>query len=442
MERNVIVEGKPRVGWFIDGLPDTPEIAAMLQDTGKQILLSLPTKGMGGPDPYRRWFMANTTHFRDDPDRTRHSYQPPRVMIFRDNDGPVVLVGCHAAGMSSSLDAGIGRIVPNFAVLGGRNLKYDKINGLRTELPSLALWSEQQSVHTRPQNDPDGRVQRVEVLLDAPSEIPLARRMNLTLRPTWRTSRPDKIGTFAAHDVVQLATSSSRPASWEDHLHAHVAIRELLVLAAWRNFGFLRVEVNRTDDPERLLSGKPIGPRWAEVATHRIPMHKEWSKSPQFLFTYSDIGTRGVRRWLKLRSHFARAMQPLVGIADEESAHFETRMVHSGIALEALGYQIAADRSGKNRQLTYMDALQVVLDDMAHVPLHDQEDWKQRARDCYMAVKHPDNPLPDSLVLANTQRENLLVLRVWLASRLGCPKAIIERHLPLDPLSNEYVLIG
>lgn len=419
----------------------------MLQDTGEQIELNVPTKGLGGHrgDPYYRWFMAGA-RFGDDPDQTKYSYKPPRVVMFMDNDGPVVLVGCRAAGIRSNVGAGSGTIIPNFAVLSGRNLKYDKINGLRSELPGLAVWSEQRSVHTEPKPDPDGRVQRVEVSLSSPPQIPIARTMNLMLRPTWRTSYPDNIGTFAAHDIVELETTSKRPRTWEDHLDGHIAIRELLVLAAWRHFGFYRLRVNRTDDPERLLSGDEIGPRWAEVATHRLRKHQAWTQSPRFLFTFNDIGPVGVRRWLIVRSHFARGMQPLVGIADQSDAFWETRMVQSGIALEALGYQLEVDRGGAdldNRgQLSYLKALDVVLDDMSFIPLDDPEDWKRRSRDCYMGVKHADNGLPDSLVLANTLRQNLLVLRIWLASRLGCPKAILEHRIKLDPQTNEYVSLG
>ena len=446
MSDNLLVERTPRLGWLFDGNPDTPEIAVMLQNTGDQIVLTVPTKGRTDRrnDAYFRWFRAGT-RFGDDPDRTKYSYGPPRVLMFQDNEGTAVLVGCRAVGGTSNLSAGVGHIVPNFAVLGGQSLKYSKINGLRSELPGLALWSGQQSVHTASKKDPGGRVKKVEVLLDSPPEIALSHRMNLALRPTWRTSYPDNIGTFAAHDVVEVATTTKQPRVWEEHLEGHIAVRELLVLAAWRNFGFLHLSVNRIDDPQRVLSGDPVGPRWAEAVTHLLHKHEAWSRNPRFLFTFHDIGVRGVRRWLKLRSHFARAMQPLVAIADQKAAFWETRMVQSGIALEALGYQIEVDRGGKNLdkrgQLNYMDALQIILDDMTCVPIDDPDDWKERSRDCYMGLKHPDRGLPDSLVLANTLRENLFILRVWLAARLGCPKATLVGRMDGDPLSKKYVLL-
>ena len=38
MGDNVLVEGNPRLGWFGDGDPETPEMAVMLQNTGEQIV--------------------------------------------------------------------------------------------------------------------------------------------------------------------------------------------------------------------------------------------------------------------------------------------------------------------------------------------------------------------------------------------------------------------
>lgn len=447
MAENVLVEGKPRLGWLFDGDPDTPELAVMLQDTGKQVVLTVPTKGIRGfrEGRYEQWFMPASRH-GDDPDWSSDAYKPPPVLMFQDNEGSVALVGCRATGFKSSLSAGSGLVVSNFAILGATHLGYGKINGMRSELPGLALWSGQRSVHKKTERDAEGRVQKVDLSLDSPPQIPLSKALNFMLRPTWRTSNPDNIGTFAAHDVVELQTTAKRARPWENHLNQHIAMRELLVLAAWRHFGFRGLSVNREDDPERSLSGDPIAPRWADVVTHRLQDHQPWTQDPRFLFTFSDIGTTGVRHWLKLRSRFTRAIQPLLAVADQADAFWETRMTQSGIALEALGYQIDIDYGGghldKRGQLPYKKALDVILRDMSCVPLDDTEDWKQRSHDCYMSIKHPDRTWPDALVLANTLRQNLLVLRVWLASRLGCPEAQLKQTIENDPLSSEYVMLG
>lgn len=412
----------------------------MLQNTGKRIVLTLPIKRLDREDPYFRWF-GRGINFGDDPSRTKFSYKPPSVLLFQDERGDVVLVGCQPVGMSSNLAVGAGRIVPNFAVMGGQSLKYERINGLRAEIPGLAQWTRIKSVQTTPTTDKDGRVQRVDVKLDSPPAIRLSRSMNLTLLPSWRTSYPDKVGTFAAHDVVQLQTEKRRVTSWEEHLDGHLGLRDLLVVSAWHPFGFSRLWAHRDDDPETVLSGDLIGPRWAEAITYRLRQHVDWVKDPRFLFTFDDVGTAGVHRWLKLRRQYIRAIQPLIAIADRKDAFWETRMVQSGIALEALGYQLAVD-SGRNpsKKVTYKTALDHLLDDLVYNPISDVEDWKGRSTACYMGVKHADRSLPDSLVLANTLRENLLLLRLWIAGRLGVGSATLQARLRLDPHSNEYVV--
>jgi hypothetical protein len=444
MGKNELIEGQPRIGWLADGNPDTPHVAVMLNDDGRQVSLTVPYRQIDPNDQYHRWFASNV-NFADDPDRTKHSYAPPSSIIFQDQDGLVVLVGCRAAGWKSNFSIGSGQIVANFAVLGGKNFKFEKLNGLRTEIPGLAQWSGQKSVDVKPILDSDSRFKRLEINLEAAPEVPLSPKMNLLLLPNWRTSEPDQIGTFATHDVVQIQTSSKRPVSWEEHLDGHLALRDLLVISGWRKFGYSRVEANRADNPEKAMSGKVFGPKWSEVVTHRLHRQSDLDARPRYLFEFKDIGAQGVRRWIKVRAHFERTVQPLIGIVDQEDAFLETRMTQSGIALEALGYQLEVDSGGhgfnKLGQITYREALKKILADMKFVPLSDPDAWIERSRTCYMGVKHADNLLPDQLTLANTLRENLQVLRYWIAGRLGCRKSQLQKSAGTDPLSNKYVLL-
>src|SRR5699024_6758558 len=132
MAKNELVVGEPRLGWFIDGNEETDSVAVMLRDTGTTIELVVPLRDMfGRNDPYARWW-SRGVEFGDDPERSKHSYRPPKVLLMRDYIGYVVLVGCRAANWSRNLRVGQGHIVANYAVLGGQSLKYDKINGLRS----------------------------------------------------------------------------------------------------------------------------------------------------------------------------------------------------------------------------------------------------------------------------------------------------------------------
>ncbi|WP_423464211.1 hypothetical protein ACO229_06555 [Promicromonospora sp. MS192] len=443
MGSNELVVGEPRLGWFVDGNPDTEHVAVMLRDTGTAIELQVPLKDMyEDGDSYSRWF-ARGISFGDDPGRTKYSYAPPRVVQFEDSSGTVTLVGCRAAGSWSNFNVGRGRIVANYAVLGGKSLRLEKINGLRTEIPALAAWTRLSNMTVDVQRDPQGLAQSVQMRLTNAPEIRLARPMNLTMKSSWQTSKDQ--GNFTAAEGVRTTTATKEPRSWDDHIAVHGAVLDLVSIAGWRPFGFSKIQVNRADDPHRDGAGGNHGPKWSQVATHRLLKHEPWDRDPNFLFQYSEIGPRGIARWLRLRKEFGQAIGPLLNILRSEDQWSSSNVVQSGIALEALGYLIDLANGGANmnsrRQINFRPALQVVLDDMRHHPFGDTTGWIDRATDVYMSAKHPDRPQPDSLVALNTLRENLLVLRYWVAQRLGARGKSMQRALSRDPLYREWVAL-
>ena len=59
----------------------------------------------------------------------------------------------------------------------------------------------------------------------------------------------------------------------------------------------------------------------------------------KFLFYFTDIGTRGITRWLRLVTSYERGLSPFVGLLDLEGATIDALVSQLGIALEAVGYQ-------------------------------------------------------------------------------------------------------
>ena len=426
MSQNILQEGKPRIGWMIDGDHSTPEIAVMLELTEDAVQLTIPTKGLfGSEDPYTRWFGSGIL-YGDDPDRTRYRYSPPHHLLFYDHLGSVVLVGCRASASSSSSNgAGFGRIIAEYAVLGERGLDLDKINGIRTEMPGLAAWTGITSRTSAFTTDSKNHTRSFTVTMSSPDATKLSRRKNLALSPSWSTSTP-VAGTQSTRDFIQLVTATRRAEDWDEHLALHRAVQMLLSLSAWREFGYSRVEVakmrqvgSRSHQP--LATERDIA--WSEVVTHRLPKHEQWATSPRFLFRYDDIGAVGVARWLRIRDQYERAMLPLASVIGQHSMFLEAAVLQTGIAVEALGYQIASQATppklNSRGQIAYTDAMDAILADMSVIPVPDIEGWKLRSRLSYMGVKHADNRTPDMLTLANAYRENALVMRYWLAAKLG-----------------------
>ena len=459
MANNELIVGEPRLGWLIDGNPETPEAAVMLRDTGSVIELRIPLQGVFGEEgPYGRWW-SSCTMYADDPERTKYSYTPPRVMLFHDDCGVVALVGCRAGGAHKSLGAGYGVVVANYAVLGGRSLEYDKINGMRSDIPAIASWTGITSMIVKTNNDAEGLLESVQVELKRLSPVSISRTLNLAIHPLWEARQPRT--AFSARERIMLGTMVKDARSWEDHLMVHGAVWDLVSIAAWRPFTVARLEVCRRDDLVRTSGGKTE--RWSQVVTHRLPQYSDDdTRKLSFLFWYDNIGARGVKRWLHLREEYTDAFDPFLSILRSDEPWSDANVVQIGIVLEKLGYLIDIKKNegahlNRQDQLSFMKALQVILDDMPVTPFVDDDTatdnmpdnessadntsdaWKANIRAAYMGLKHADRTLPDSLDLINALRKSILVVRFWIAHQLGVRDNVLKEGRKYDPLSKPFI---
>lgn len=445
---NELLVGIPRLCHLIDGNPDTPDTVVMLQDTGDAITTTFPIAGMTSyhRGPYDRWWSPNVT-FGDDPDRTKYNYAPPPNMVVYDDAGPVALVGCHATGGSTrSFFAGKGVIVADFAVLGG-SLPYNKINGMRTTSPAYSQWARGSSIDISREPDDRGRLRSLTMTLKPSETTSLSRRLNLSMCRYW-SSTPTPEG-YDIREPLTIQTLVTKPRTWAEHLDLHIGILDLVSIAAWRNCAFQEIHVNRRDDPLRALAGNIVDPeQWLEVVSHKLPGDDLTDCRGRFLFCYEDMPQGAIDAWLRLRKGYGRALDYLMRILRSGHTWSPQSAIMSGIALEQLGYLIEVDRhqgaqlNGRG-SLSFKKALDTVLDDMKTLPsgLDDVDDWIERCRNVYMGAKHGDREEADHLTMLNTLRENLLVLRYWVAQRLGVSGKVLQQNLKWDPLRSGFTLL-
>jgi hypothetical protein len=162
------------------------------------------------------------------------------------------------------------------------------------------------------ETDDKNRVQTVKMSLSSPPAISLSRNLNTEMRMTWRTDRPT--GGFVASEAVQVQTLVKSTKTWEEHFRLHGAILELVSIAGWRPFGFSNVEVQLSVDRVKVSPTAYGEPRWLKVVDHRLPKQPEPIGDVKFLFPYREIGPRGIKRWLKLRDEYDRAIGALLSI--------------------------------------------------------------------------------------------------------------------------------
>lgn len=445
VSKNELLVGHPRLCRLIDGDPETPETEVMVEDTGSAIIVTFSIAGLAerGDGPYDRWWSQGVM-FGDDPDRKKYSYNPPSVLLVYDVDGTIALVGCRARGASSrSISAGKGVLIADFAILGARTLKYESVNAVRTESYAYRKWVEGSAIEIRREGDNVEQLRSMTLNLKHPDSIRVSRTLNMSACGTW--SITPVLGGYDVRESLFFETSVSRPRNLLEHIRMHIGVLDLVSVAAWRNCTVESMYVMRKDDPLRVLDGTSIGEQWLELVTHQLPGDDVTDCEGRFLFSYSDMAPGSIERWLRLKRNYGRALDYLLNILRSGHTWSPQSAIMSGIALEQLGYLLAVNRGdgvalNSRRQISFKSALDLVIGDMQTLPFDrsDVEDWKERCRNVYMSAKHADRDEVDHLTMLNTLRENLLVLRYWIAQRLGVNGEVLTSRLRLDPLRSGF----
>ena len=365
-------------------------------------------------------------------------------MLLYDDNGSVVLIGCRATEWKRTLNAGRGVIVADFAVIGGESLDYGKINGMRTASPAYSQWMGGSSISVNRDVDQSDRLQSLTLSLKRVEDFQVSQRFSLSARWDWRVM--PVLGGYDVRESLVFQTVVEDPREWSAHLNLHLDVLDLISIAAWKNCAFSEIYVNRRDDPEKALAGNILGVRWAEVMSRVLPGDDVSDCGKNFLFTYNDASSGVIDIWFQLKMDYGRALDYLLRILRSGHTWSPQSAVISSIALEQLGYLIEDHDNSRSHldnrgQLHFKDALGVILDDMEAIPIgcDDVEGWKERCRNVYMGAKHADREEADHLTMLNTLRENLLVLRYWIAQRLGVSGDVLERNLARDPLKSGFV---
>lgn len=439
---NELVVGEARVGrFYVDrsGLLDEG-VPCMLIDDGQQIRLKAPLDHGQISSQLGRWFNSRMMTFGDDPDRTRFDYNPPETVAFQDYEGVVVLVGCRWVGTALSGDAAEGRIVAKRAVVGARTLRYPMVNRMKCEISGLNDWAGMQGLERRVERGEDGRAESLSVVTSVDSEVILSRRLNLVASGTWRTQEATDGITIEA--PLELETSASRPRDWDEHYDLQRAVLELMEISAWRAIGIRTMSVLRTDDPERVLSGAAVGPKWCGVRSYERPFgDRSEGKRSEFLFGFTDIGPRGISRWLRVRKEFARGITQMHASLRQPGMYLEVQQVNAGSALEAIGYVLARE-SGKSERGAanekYTAKLERIRDSIPEDVIGPT--WVERSKAAFMAAKHVDADAPPFDDQMRALGENILAFRYWLGKRLGASDKALKHLLSLDPVVRRFRL--
>lgn len=422
-----------RIGFLADGDPGTQMMSALYEYDDTGVRLHVPF--WAHKDPRARWWSPASVLHTDDPDRTRYNYQPPSELDYVDDRGRVGLVGCVRGRANTGLVQGVGRgtVRAHYAVEGARSAaNYVKLNGLRSEIDGLGHWLGHSAHETSVRFTRDGKGPEITTTLKRIDDLPLARRMNL---------KGVAIGTgpggwspevsYSSRVFVETFTRS--PREWEDHVNLHTSVRNLIRVAAWRPINFQSHQaVSVSEDIDR--KGKTHH-QWLEVRTATTGIAEGvWAPSDRFLFHFSDIGTRGISRWLKLATRYERGLTPFVGLLDLEGATVDAFISQLGIALEAVGYAalIESGRSPSSANETNVSKrIEHLITEVARTLSFATTTFGQDFADSYNSVKHANRPAVAPHVKVEHFQKGVELLRVWIARRVGVAPSALAEYLEL-----------
>ncbi len=435
-DRTALTSGKPRVGvvFFERGGPGLP---AMVFDNGEVIEL---TVNIDRGEPVARRFSGRSVSYGDDPEYKLHDYSMPTQVWFQDPHGVICLVEPRGRSLSfTTLQEGRLRFAYAIAV-GGVGIRYDRINAMQSRIEGLDEWIPISSIeHEYIQEN--GSPNRSVFSVRHQPPVNISRKLNAQILPSYSFSSSPVPGKTELADEMRVKTSASRARPWQEHLDVHRGVRDLLVVAGWRDYGTWNLSVSRVDDPERALAGNSIGDSWARVSTYAMSKGSGTGHSNRFLFDFADVGAQGLGRWLRLRQRHRRGIAGMIHSVGMSGVALETSISEAGAALEYLGYGIAVERSEKPGRHLATHLRRVAGQSECDMGI-DLDTWPNRFADAYNTVKHPDRPKDwDTLDLHNVLREARLVFRTWVARRLGASVERLEQNYRIVPMSRPYELV-
>lgn len=432
-ERPALHPGRPRLGTVYFSQRDVGR-SAMAFDNGEEIEM---TVNFERGDPIGRRFSGRSVSYGDDPNYDRYDYSMPAQAWFVDPHGVICFVQPH--GRSNSFGVLCeGRLRFSYAVeVGHVGARYDRINAMQSRIEGLEEWMPLTSVSHDYVPEDDSSLSST-FTLRRQEPVRIARALNAQIRPTYSFTASPIPGETKFQDEVRVKTSAAKARSWYDHIDVHQGIRDLLVVAGWRDYGTWDMSVSRHDDPKRALAGNPLGERWARVSTYAVSKPAGKDQRNRYLFDFDDVGALGIRRWFRLRNLHRRGIAGMIHSVGMHGVALETAVSEAGAAMEHLGYRIALERNeAPGRHLE--SHLRRVSEQGACDLAIDLDTWPARFADAYNTVKHPDRPDRwSALDLSNVLRESRLVFRAWVARRLGVTKTALERKRGIVPMSRPY----
>ena len=441
------------MGWLYPGeVEEGKGIPATLVRDKHRIRALVPVKKYSNEFP-ESWWGTEGAIIIDGTERDERYFTAPKNMCFIDNIGRVLLIDCKSTGgnnkiifPSSSLGGILKKVTVGVAVFSTNISGTESFNGYKTEIEGMAEWLNFGALKVIPkfyENEKFLRVQSVDTSVESAGEILINDSMKF--KSGFTVNRNDHM-TELNHKVSDtFETCSIKPVPFDDGLKTHDAIRDLLMISSWSSHQFTSIYVSHNND--KSVTGDD---KWLKVISTRWgPAEVIETKEKDFIFTYNDIESGGVRTWLKISEKYPRALNPILSTIRWDSGTVENELFNLCSGVEALGryiYQEDPDKSlgGRGSKIYLHNALQNIINQIPKGVLpyvkkfensrngkvaNSLPEWADKINNSYNSVKHyGDEEIDYDNIYESIDKLKIIIIS-WVGVRLGVKPGVLRNRL-------------
>ncbi|MGW1315910.1 ApeA N-terminal domain 1-containing protein [Streptomyces sp. NPDC002426] len=358
--RRSIAFGESITGMLIDGIDDTPYVAATLhlqETTGVQIEVPyIDIPGTSQFDGTAQWF---------------ESEQPPRNLLLTSLEGDISLFDCDYSGHTVNYPRGVGlgKVMPSSLVLHRRDGDFDaplKVKELRSHIDGLIEWTHFGAIKRTSDTDDKNLVKKVIIEVSSLNETTWRQgAANMRLGSDWNLNpAPNSV---TVNETVSLTSSFEEPQSIGVHLEEHRKVAALLSFIFGCAIYFRRHDVRDPQFSGKTLSGRVVeSPFYQLISRSTVKEHAKPGPPraglDRPLAEFKTLDSKGLEQWAREYDKWDRFIHPAISALNRPGAILENLVVNAAMSMEAAGSllgQVSGEAvtcrgSGKPTTATYM----------------------------------------------------------------------------------------
>lgn len=374
----------------------------------------------------------------------------PHLVLFSSTEIKLNISQIRLAREKSELFSGVGTktFEVGRVVRTSESIDHDQVHGMVSELEGFDRWAEQQSISQElifkeQLGEPPVAVLKAEVR--QPTLLGSSFKVQANAGYLLPSHDPDST-SYTIHNVATLRSETEDLRLWSEHQQIHRMVQDLMCLVYSYPCELTIKEILRTDNQPYFQDnhGSEGKYYWHEAYASNFGRTRHLEPRKQIedfepLFKLSDTNPADVESWIENFDKWSRPTWIAVESIFQPHLAAESKMLLMGSALEALGYAIwlYEEHDGempsgrKPSAARYFERVAETLP-WSELNISEEEtakEWSEKFNAVYKGCKHADNDIPGGLEAHYRAKQGLLVIRCWLAKKLGIKDETLIKNI-------------